>query len=74
MITLTSEGSAALTSGATAPEAMLPATSYAISGTDPDGYTRVVTRNITRHDHATATINSLAASGWSAIDLYPEGF
>lgn len=74
MIALTPEGIGALTSGATAPADMRPSTSYAISGTDPDGYTRVVTRNVTSHDHATTTINAPAASRWSAIDVYPEGY
>jgi len=53
---------------------MRAGSSYAISATDPHGYTRTVTRNILTQDHATTTINELAATGWTGIDLYPESF
>jgi hypothetical protein len=49
-------------------------TSYAISGTDPHGYTRTVSRNVTSQDHASETINHLAAIGWTAIELFSEAF
>ncbi len=74
MIELTQASRDALAPSSDTPENMRPATSYAISGTDPEGYTRVVTRNVTSHDHATTTINHLAVTGWMAISLYAEQF
>lgn len=73
-IPLTPGGELALRHSSATPASMRTGTSYAISGTDPQGYTRTVSRNIISHDHASTTINHLAANGWTAIDLYSEAF
>lgn len=74
MISLTPGGELALKSSSVTPSSMREGTSYAISATDPNGYTRTVSRNLVSHDHASTTINQLAAIGWTAIDLFPESF
>ncbi len=74
MISLTPGGELALKSSSVTPSSMRAGSSYAISATDPHGYTRTVSRNIVGHDHAATTINQLAATGWTAIDLYSEAF
>lgn len=74
MIELTLAGRDALRRSSDTPSDMRPATSYVISGTDPDGYTRVVTRNVITQDHAATTINHLAVTGWTAVSLYAEQF
>lgn len=74
MISLTPGAELASKASRVAPSSMRAGSSYAISATDPDGYTRTVTRNIVTQDHASTTINELAATGWTGIDLYPESF
>lgn len=74
MISLTPGGEFALKSSSVTPALMWAGTSYAISATDPHGYTRTVSRNIVSQDHASTTINHLAATGWTGIDLFSEAF
>ena len=74
LIALTPGGELALRSSSVTPALMRARTSYAISGTDPHGYTRTVSRNVTSQDHASTTINHLAATGWTRIELYSEAF
>lgn len=74
MISLTPGAELALRSDSVTPSSMRARTSYAISGTDPHGYTRTVSRNVTSQDHASETINHLAAIGWTAIELFSEAF
>ncbi len=74
MIPLTPGGELALKTSSVAPSSMRAGTSYAISATDPEGYTRTVSRNVVSRDHASTTINHLAATGYTAIDLFSEAF